>query len=324
MHHDEYDSQTSQSKGLTPAELQHAKTELHNYVKANFGSDKVTVTITIEGNFDKLSESARAELLLKALNAAEVQHSVRVMSTTKGSVVFRIEATTDDVIAILSAFNSGRLREAGVLDVSEARTPLKDISFSQSFHRYNHGITKRQAAKTIESPDSAAFFSGKEETNPKHAAFGLFLKRITADYSALVITDKDSVIHSSFPFSHRDLPLPLGAHPFAALAMFVDRFGLPIRLEGTSSKLRLGETVRFPTGISYSDAVRFLESRTEENNERYELVCLMESGPVLSDLITVQLLFAISKDRYYASLARLGIRFEESPRGRIILKKRKW
>jgi hypothetical protein len=322
-HHDEYDSRTSQSKGITKDELLHAKTSLLAYVKEHFSSDTVSISIKIKGDFDRLTDTQQKELLAQALGAANIKNQITVQSVSRGSVIFRIQTTADDAAAILEAFNTGRLTEIGVIEVLEAPTPLKNVSFSEGFSKYSHGVEKREVARTVLTPDSAAFFDGSMQTTPGKAAFGLYLRRVHEKYSLLVIADQSSVVSGAFPIAHCDVPLQQGVSPYQALVLLVEKFGIAIQLDGTQAKLRIGERIRLPREMSDMDFVRFLESRAEESSERYdyELVCLMERGIVFSNYRLVHIMFALSKHTYFSSLANIGLRIERGPLGRFVSRK---
>lgn len=319
-HHDEYDSRTSQSKGITQAELVHARNELNSYIEANFGADTVSISITIKGDFDSLSEEQRHALLNHALREAKIRNSVHLISTSRGSIVFRIKITANDAVAILDAFNEGRMKAVDVVGISEAPLPLKNVSFDVSFDSYSHGVRKGDAAKTLLAPDSAEFFDGRNRTTPEQAVFGLYLRRISNQYSLLVIADRTPTIQAAFPICHRDVPLSLSTSPFQALTSLVDRFGVPIRVDGSSSKLMLGERVRLPRAMSVLETVKYFENRAEEGYEggQYELFSLVEQGRLLSDYRLVHLLFTLSKQQYLASLRSHGLRVEGAHSGRYV------
>lgn len=317
-HHDQYDSRTSQSKGITKAELLHAKAELLKHIENTFSSDTISISITIKGDFERLSSTQREALLTQALTAAGVRGGVQVISTHSGSVVFRVVARAEDAVRLLQAFNTGELTNAGVTAISVLKRPLNQVRFAEPFSKYSHATDKREVARTVISPDRAVYFDGKTQTAPERAVFGLLSRRVDDTYSLLVLVDNTSAVVAALPIPHVDVPCSKSQSPFELLVALVNQFGLPLRLNGETLNLRIGERISIPQTMTDLEFTRFLESRAEEvaPRHRYELVCIQEKSLIHSDHRMVHLLFALSKQKYYISLRRVGFQVRDGSIGR--------
>ncbi|MFZ1414216.1 MAG: hypothetical protein WAS73_06515 [Defluviicoccus sp.] len=316
-HHDQYDSSTSQSKGITQGEILHAKGELIRHMREQFSSERIRITISIEGDFDNLSDAERSKLLSDALGAAQVTNSVRVIKVTKGSVVFFVDIATNDALALVRAFNSGQLKDVRVLAVEEGSISPKGILFASTFNNYSHGVSKRDVAKVLTSPDAQTFLSGKEQVDFADASVGIFYKRLNDNFTVLILTDANLAVNIAFPIPHKDVDASRCSNAVELLSRFVDAFGLAIRLDGVALKLRIGEFVKFPRQMSNIEMARYLEKRAQENGVRYELVCVWRPSTFHSSSRMVELLFAVDKDRYFASLVRLGLPIKRTKGGRF-------
>jgi hypothetical protein len=101
--------------------------------------------------------------------------------------------------------------------------------------------------------------------------------------------------------------------------MLLDRFGLELNFEEMHSLLLLGKSIRLPSSVSSNaDFIRYCEHLAEKNGERYELLCIMEKGAIISPIAHIQLMFIISKERYYNSLESLGNKFLQGKLGRYV------
>lgn len=187
-HHDEYDSTRSQSKGITSSEIKHAKQLLYEKLSQKMSSEPIKITISIEGNFDKLQPKEREMLLSKALTAAQVENNAKIVEIKPGSIKYTLEVSSDDAVRIISAFNQNKLTGVGVKEVLiEKSVGKSDINFSQSFKEYSHGVSKRQALDVLLNPDSGIKINDILQITAEEVDIGLYLKQISYKHSVLLV-----------------------------------------------------------------------------------------------------------------------------------------
>lgn len=325
-HHDEYDSKSSQSKGITHKELQYAKELLHQEIGKFFNTEssssvgRAQVKITFEADFDKMQPEDRHNLINSIIDLTKIKGEITILNIERGSIKLTIEVDFEDAEKIYQEYSNGNLKEVGIIDVRPAQNILKkNIKFSKSFKTYHHGITKWQATDIILNPDSVSFFAGNKYTSPESSHYGLYLKRISSKYSVLIVTFMASTIHSAYPINHSYLKVPKGSDPLGILKKFLNVFGIEIDLTDKSNLLHTGIHIQLPVYVSSkSKLIKYLEECVEKNDEKYELVCIMEKGVIISNTIQLQLIFAISKNRYYSSLRDIRMKFDEGYLGRHI------
>lgn len=316
-HHDDYDSKNSQSKGFTTGELRHAKKTLYETLQSQPKTERVQLRVTIEADFDKLHPDERRLLVDKVLDFTNVKGEVRILNIERGSVRLTLELDIDDAANICKAFNSGQLSPIGVIDVRSERMESGDITFCEGYQNYSHGISNQQAVDVILHSDSMLLFDGAHQVSKDTAKFGFYLKRITNKYSILIVVGMASQIIAAFPINHSYIEVHSGANPLNVLKMLLDRFGMELNLDEKRTLLRLDESIRLPFNVtSDEEFIRYCERIMEKGGERYELVFVMEKRAIISPIVHIQLMFAVSKERYYPSLHDIGIKFQQGKLGR--------
>ena len=321
FHHDEYDSKKSQSKGITVAELRHAKKVLYEALQQQFHSESVCLRVTVEGDFDKLQPDERRTLLDKVLDFVSVKGEVRIVNVDRGSVRYTLEMTSEDAIKIYQAYEKGLLIQVGVLDVQYKSHEFRQVSFGKSYRNYSHGISKREASYVVLNADSMILLSDDLRSDEKSPQPGLYVKKITENYSILVITFMTSEIVAAYPINHNYVDLVKGENPVNVLVKFLEKFGVEMRLGSETSMLLIGKYITLPYNVSTDEeCLKYFESFTKQNKENNELLAFMESTKIASHSVKIQIMFSVSKGRYYSSIRKLGKKFKQKRLGRYVQK----
>lgn len=106
-HHDEFDSSSSQSKGLVPGEVREYRQDLYAFNSR----EPIWCGLVLEINcdFDEYSTSEQKKLLRAIASLSCVGDGVRVVSIRRGSVFLTLELTLAQARAIVSAIQHGAL-----------------------------------------------------------------------------------------------------------------------------------------------------------------------------------------------------------------------
>lgn len=318
-HHDNYDSTRSQSKGITPNELVHAKSSLYEELSQKLKPEQIKISISIDRDFYKLTLSELELLLKNVLVASGVQGAYDIKNISPGSIKFTVQLGSDDAEKILSALAQQKLNNLSVLAVSLASPSREGISFSRSFKVLHHGVSKRQAIDVMFHPDSALHLRGNHQVGIDEALFSLYLKQITPRYSILLLVVKGKEIDYAIPISHSDVHFDRGANPLQVLREFLIKYGMELAFDGRRSFLWISERIDIPFNVrTHGDFIRYLEQRLQEREEEFELCCCIAEESVISRTANVQIMFAVSKDRYYPSLRKLGLNLNQRKLGRFM------
>jgi len=323
-HHDQYDSTRSQSKGITSSEIQHAKRLLYNTLSQEMCSEPIRITISIEGEFDKLQPMEREILLKKALTAAQVENNPKIVDTKPGSIKFTIEVIPEDAVRILAAFSQNKLADDGVKEISiENSVGKANTTFSQSFEQYGHGLSKRQALDALLNPDSSIRINDVLQATTDGLDIGLYIKQLSYRHSVLLIValTPDAEITCALPINHDEISFKRGDSPWEVLKTFVEKYGAELEFDNRRSLIWVNENIHIPWGVnSYTELVHYLEECARRvTTGNYELISVITHPTIISRITNIRLMFAISKDRYYPSLRRLGINASKGKSGRFIL-----
>lgn len=306
-HHNEYDAKRIQSKGFTPSELRHAKRSLYEDLQKRQCDDRVSVAITVEADFNELTETERRLLLDKICALAEVKRGVLIRHVERSSIRFAVEMNVDDAAKLTKAFNSGRLSPLAVSDVRLDSRPTRRIVFSRSFDEYqfNNTVSREQALEVTGSPDCSLFLNEGKTSSQESAKVGLYLKKITAKYSILIITQRATEVVAAFPLNHELIDIEPDANPISVLKSFLSKVGLESLVGNERALLRIGEIVPLPVHVN--DAPGFLQYCQKPVVESREpFVCINVLTHTGATTIGIEILFYVSAVRYYPWLASLG------------------
>lgn len=318
-HHDNYDSIRSQSKGITTSELTHAKKTLYETLSEKLAPEPIRITISIDRDFYKLSPNERELILKDVFITAGVHGHYDIHKIAPGSIKFTVQLNSDDAERVLVALNQHMLSKFGVQAVTLETTSKQGISFAKSFKAYNHGVSKRQAIDVLLHPDSALHLDGNRQVGQEQALISLYLKQITEKYSILIIVVKGKVIDCIFPISHSHICFPRGADPLLVLREFLVKYGIELVFDGRRSLLWLSERIFLPLNVRTSaDFIRYLGQQAKESGEEFEFCCGVTEGNIISQIANVQIMFAISKQRYYPSLKDLGMNLNYAKLGSFV------
>ena len=246
-HHDNYDSKPSQSKGLTPTELRHAKRALYEHLRADgeaSSAEPVRLTLKIERNLESFTDAEKAKVIEMLRVAAGIKGGINVVQVARGSVKLTVELSAEDASRIVKAFNEGRL-PTHISRIEIAKEADSKVTFADQFR--DRGVTREQAISVVKSPDRRTYYLDGREVEFSEAKCGLFTKTFgnTSEkrYVVLVMVAIENglvTIIGALRASERD-GIPSDPLPMQFLKPFLATHGFEIEVPGLGkSSLFLG------------------------------------------------------------------------------------
>ncbi len=309
-HHDVYDSKTSQSKRLSPAELLHAKKALHEFLNRSSDlreSDRLTLTIA--GNPLMFTDERRQRRLDSITLDATLRGGIKVVvGILKESIRLTVELATDDAARLCRAFNERRLAE--VLDVELTPTPDRSLEISPIFDEQKSRVSKSEAMEVVRLRDAAVFLDGDREVSYEAARCGIYTKcfgKKAERHTIIVVTsidDHNNHLYAALRADHRLVRVPDPPNPVQALKAFLGVFGVDMSLPGLgTSRLFLGGRMRVPPSVvTDADSCSFLTQVVKDQwREPFSMISntrMSEVGPFMN----VYLLAFYAQKRYWKAI----------------------
>lgn len=323
-HHDEYDSTRSQSKGITSLEVKHARQSLYDKLSTQINPNPIKITISIEGDFNKLNLEERDALLAKALSAAQVENNVKVHNVEPGSIKFTIELSSDGALQIINAFHQNKLSDIGVKEIAITETASKsNIGFSPVFKELNHGITKREAIDIILNPDSSLNLDDILEDKSKPINIVLYLKKVSYKHSVLMMAYREEKIKAAcaLPINHNEINFKRGDNPWSVFNAFIKKYGIKLEFDYRHNSIWMRESIHIPFEVNDYEKLKdyLIETTKEAEKGDQEIICFLENKVIISRTVSLDLMFAIKRDKYYSSLRSIGIKLKGKGNSGVIV-----
>jgi hypothetical protein len=312
LHHDTYDSTTSQSKGITAAEVIHAKNSLIDYLRSDIAStnDVISLTLTLDASIQSRTDSER-EHLIASLLPQLVEASRHRIEGIQGRSNFTVQLRVEDAERICQQYNARELPKE-VVGVSITKPRPSKIAFSERYRDDKPGVSKQQAQEIISGHDQAMLFLGKEVVSSSGlASAGIFTKRFNKGgdrHTVIVITSVDSestmTIYAALRAYHDVVGNLDNANPLQCLEAFLRVFGISIVMPGIPrASYVLGEVVNVPPSVSTRDEVyKYLMQFVEARDASYGVVGALSY--VCPPHVIVHLLFVFDRKRYLATIGK--------------------
>lgn len=151
-HHSRYDSKSLQSKGITEGVLRAGLEKLRDHLRLK-EEKSVTVTITIDRDFESFTDEEYAELIAEVRKAAKTKGNITKLSVSRGSVKLKLEVSGEDAVRIIRAFEQDRLSPLGVTKIEYPRGIQTGVRVFKEFDSQLGILTKDQILKVVANPD---------------------------------------------------------------------------------------------------------------------------------------------------------------------------
>jgi hypothetical protein len=312
-HHDTYDSITSQSKGITETELQHAKQSLIAALRKDqlAARETVRLTLTIDSRLTELSRDER-EHLIRSLLPSLVQASQAIACESHPALeTYSVEITAEDAERICKDFNARKLPEA-LTGVRITRPQPAKILFDSDFKPEMNGVSKQRAMESLTSHDQAELYRGKQTVAPGElASAGVFTKRYgngSQRFTVIVITtfdgSKNAIIYAALRAYHARVGNLDDSTPLQCLQSFLRVYGVPIAIPSLDRALYLlGEGLIVPpTVITQRQVFRYLAQFLEHKSADVGRIgAISYTHP---SAVSIHLFFCFDRQRYLRDMAR--------------------
>jgi len=314
-HHDAYDTKTSQSKGLTPAELLAAKKSLYEYLKSDSLShnDVFRMTLTIDGHLGAYTQSEQQHLLATLLPPLMHAATVSMSDIQDGRRRVFVELSANDAAHLCKSYNEGSLAPE-ITNVELTPPPRRRIEISELFDERNCGVSPQQAMESIRSHDGEMLLSGNKEVAFSAARCGLYTKHFGKSqsdrYTIIVITaideHKTTHVYGALRADHNIVRMPDSPSPVQSLKAFLDVFGVEVAIPRLGkSSLFLGERVTVPGHIAteqdFLKSVGLIVSR--QSSEAFAMVSNVKKSEI-GPFVVIHLLVFFARDRYLKAIGR--------------------
>ena len=315
-HHDNYDSRRSQSKGITSLELIHAKNSLQGNLSRNKKTESIKITISVEGDFHKLTSNEREQVLSKILSSAQINSAPEILNIESGSIKFTIEIDANEALQLLSSFNNNQLSGNKIIDMAIAeKTRKEDIHFSVDFKELRNGITKSVTRDIVQYPDSEFNLYDEKNLSPDGIPVRLCLKKLSYNHSAIVIVvvhdNNNLTIVCTLPFSHREITYRRGTNPMEVLYKFVNKYGLALTFEDKTKLIYKNEKIHTPghSIIKKKMLLNYIIKKIKKCSlGKYLLIGMVRRNKIISQYVHIELMFVLLKTKYYKSLRKIGVK----------------
>ncbi|MBC8064652.1 MAG: DUF2235 domain-containing protein, partial [Chlorobia bacterium] len=117
-HHSEYDSITSQNKGLTKPEVKVARSKLYAYIERGFP----TFIISLSGRYDQ-SKKGMVDAAVANLRQILGDDNIHLIEAQAGSILLRLQSSRGAFEKARDLFRRGELSELAGLEVLSVREP---------------------------------------------------------------------------------------------------------------------------------------------------------------------------------------------------------
>lgn len=151
-HHASYDSSSTQAKGITEGYVRTALDRLLEHFRL-LQRGTMTVTLTLDRDFDSFTDDECAELLAELRHAASTKGPVRSLSIAPGSVKLELEMSGEDLANLLQAQLHNRLDKLNVTAIQYAAGSHCAIDFNDNFNIGLKVPTKTQVLQVVGDPD---------------------------------------------------------------------------------------------------------------------------------------------------------------------------
>ena len=320
-HHDEYDSRTSQSKGITPDELRHAKSALlvHNRGEAD-PIEAVKLTLTIDGDRQTYTEEEQRSLLRQLLPTLEGAASASLGEVKEGQLRVTVSVSHGQAEKLCRQFNDNELSPAICgLALAVGSTPI--VEFDGLFDPRKTGVSRQQVLESIRSADKTAFYTDDLEVPFIEAQdVGLFVKHFKSkkdgSYSVLVVgafgSEHRLLVYDAFKLIHQEVRISTSMHAMECLRAFLDAFGCDFKIPGLgTSNLFFSKRTTVPDVLA-GRSTAILDYWLHLNANPQGADCAVVSNIHASEVgpfAKVRLIIAYSRARYLRSIRHPNVTF---------------
>jgi hypothetical protein len=262
-HHSRYDSSSLQSKGITQGVLRAALEKLLSHLRLR-GEKSVTLTLTIDREFESFTDQEYADLIAEVSRAAKTKGIITKVSVSRGSVKLMLAVDGEDAVRVIQAFEASKLASLGVTKVDYPQGIYSAISVFKEFDSQLGILTKEQILAAVASPDysqnvsdrpgGSRLFVKDEFPKPGFATLALVVSESDRSWTVArgVVIPRDAL--TSWPIEH----------PQKLLGEFADRFGIPLPRFG-SKKIIFDETIPVLYGPISDALIRALDYKRPES-----------------------------------------------------------
>ena len=155
-HHSRYDSKSLQSKGITEGVLRASLETLKENLRLK-EEKSVTVTLTLDREFESFTDEEYAELIAEVRKAAKTKGNITKLSISRGSVKVKLEVSGEDAVRILQAFEQERLSSLGVTKIEYPQGIQTGVRVFKEFDSQLGVLTKDQILSVVSNPDYSQY-----------------------------------------------------------------------------------------------------------------------------------------------------------------------